>query len=451
MKQLTLKQIAQWCGGTVEEQYENIVVEEITTDSRDVKPGFLFIPLPGTKVDGHNYIRRAIQSGAVACLSQKEGNYAGAPIIQVKDTLVAFGEIAKGYRMERSAFVLAITGSVGKTTTKEMVATMMRQKYKTIWTEGNHNNNLGLPMTVVRVDEDTEVAVLELGMNHFGEMSYLSKIAKPNLAIINNIGTMHIENLGSREGILRAKMEILDGMDEEGVLILNGDEPLLWNMKEELLAKLKKVYYYGIENKECDILATNIDRGLDGVRFSFVAEGKEAVPVFIPANGQHTIYNALGAITAGMMAKLSREQIQIALSNFENTGSRQKIYEAGGYTIIEDCYNAGPESMAAALAVLGEMKNGGRRIAVLGDMLELGSCSTAEHYRVGRLALENADLLFAYGVNANRVVTGAVTGGMNPKMAMFFDDQDGLIHQLRAKARKGDVLLFKGSRGMKME
>lgn len=447
MKPTKLKQIALWCGGELDPQYHEIEVAGVSTDSREVKPGQLFVPLAGARVDGHNFIRRAMENGAVAVLNAKQPAPSGIPMIQVEDTLLAFGAIAAGYRASMPAQVLAITGSVGKTTTKEMLAAILQRQFRTVWTEGNHNNNLGLPMSVMDMEADTEIAVLELGMNHFGEMSYLTKIARPNMAIFTNIGTMHIEHLGSREGILRAKMEILEGMNDDAVVVMNGDEPLLWNLRDTMRFRH---YYFGIENISCDVRAVNIRTDDSGVRFDVAAFGKE-FEVFVPANGQHTVYNALAAVTAAMLSGATPENMAAGLATFENSGMRQKIYEKNGYIILEDCYNAGPESMEAALNVLAERSSKGRRIAVLGDMLELGSSSMAEHYRIGRLAVGKADLIFAYGVNATRVVTGAVTGGMNPARAMYYDEQDQLIHELKAKAQPGDTLLFKGSRGMKME
>ena len=447
MKPTKLKQIALWCGGVLDPRDDDVEILGVSTDSREVKPGQLFVPLAGNRVDGHTFIGRAVDNGAVAVLNAKEKRPSDVPYIQVDDTLRAIGAIAAGYRQTMSARVLAITGSVGKTTTKEMLAAILRRQYRTVWTEGNHNNNLGLPMSVMDINEDTEMAVLELGMNHFGEMSYLTKIAKPNMAIFTNIGTMHIEHLGSREGILKAKMEILEGMKEDGVVVMNGDEPLLWNLRDTLPFKH---YYFGIENLSCDVRAVNLRSDDSGVRFGILAFGKE-LEVFVPANGQHTVYNALAAATAAMLSGATPENVAKGLATFENSGMRQKVYEKSGYTIIEDCYNAGPESMAAALNVLAERSCAGRRIAVLGDMLELGSCSMAEHYRIGRMAVGKVDMIFAYGVNATRVVTGAVTGGMDPNKAMYYDDQDQLIHELKARAQPGDTLLFKGSRGMKME
>lgn len=447
MKPTSLKQIASWCGGTLDAQYEDVVIQGVSTDSREVKPGQMFIPIVGAHADGHNFISRAVENGAVAVLTAKKPLRGDLPAVAVEDTMPAFGAIAAGYRATMPTKVIAITGSVGKTTTKEMLAAILQQKYRTVWTEGNHNNNLGLPLSVMEIQEDTEMTVLELGMNHFGEMSYLTKIARPNTAIFTNIGTMHIEHLGSREGILRAKMEILEGMDRDGVVIMNGDEPLLWNLRDSIEFRR---YYFGIENQACDVRATNIRSADDGVRFDVNAFGK-MFETFVPASGQHSVYNALAAITEAILDGVEPDAISYALNTFENAGSRQKVYEKNGYTIIEDCYNAGPESMAAALNVLADRSTDGRRIAVLGDMLELGSCAMAEHYRIGRMAAGKVDMIFAYGVNATRVVTGAVTGGMKSGVAMFYDDQDQLIHDLKAKVRPGDTLLFKGSRGMKME
>lgn len=452
MKTTKLKQIAQWCGGTLHETDGEVEVRGVSTDSREVKPGQMFIPLVGARVDGHTFISRAVENGAVAVLNaNKEKAPKNVPYIQVEDTLLAFGAIAAGYRQTMKAKVLAITGSVGKTTTKEMLAAILNRQFRTIWTEGNHNNNLGLPMSVMDIEEDTELAVLELGMSAFGEMSYLTKIARPDMAIFTNIGTMHIEHLGSREGILKAKMEILEGMNKEkGVLVLNGDEPLLWNQRKELPME---THYFGIDNSLCEVSGSNIRSDNSGVRFDVTAFGK-TFEVFVPANGQHTVYNALAAITAALLQGATVENIQAGLATFENAGMRQKIYEKNGYTIIEDCYNAGPESMEAAINVLADrvVEGKGRKIAVLGDMLELGSCAMAEHHRIGRIAqIRKIDRIFAYGVNASRVATGAVTGGMKNKFANFYDDQDQLIHDLRFQAKPGDTLLFKGSRGMKME
>ena len=446
MKELTLKQIADWCGGKVSAQFENLRVDRMQSDSRKVRRGDLFVALRGEKADGHDFAEAAISHGAVAALVSRPISEK-LPAIEVTDTLRAYGDIAAGYRQLTGVKVVGITGSVGKTTTKEMTASVLEAAYHTAKTEGNHNNNLGLPMTIMDMPENTEVAVLEMGMNHSGEMEYLSDIARPDLAIITNIGTMHIEHLGTREGILQAKLEIMRGMPEDGAGVFNGDEPLLWNIRA--IGKHKK-YYYGIENHACDVTATDIVELDDGVRFVVHGFGQQ-FELFVPMLGRHAVYNALAATTVGLLLGVKPEQIQARFSSFHNTGMRQKIYVKNGVTIIEDCYNAGPESTEAALDVLAGIKTDGRRIAVLGDMLELGNRSAAEHYRIGRLAVGKADLLLTYGEHSVRTLTGAITGGMNPKNTDHFDTHEDMAHMLKMRVSEGDVVLFKGSRGMRME
>ena len=446
MKELTLKQIADWCGGKVSAQFENLRVDRMQSDSRKVRRGDLFVALRGEKADGHDFAEAAISHGAVAALVSRPISEK-LPAIEVTDTLRAYGDIAAGYRQLTGVKVVGITGSVGKTTTKEMTASVLEAAYHTAKTEGNHNNNLGLPMTIMDMPENTEVAVLEMGMNHSGEMEYLSSIARPDLAIITNIGTMHIEHLGTREGILQAKLEIMRGMPDDGAGVFNGDEPLLWNIRA--IGKHKK-YYYGIENHACDVTATDIVELDDGVRFVVHGFGQQ-FELFVPMLGRHAVYNALAATTVGLLLGVKAEKIQARFSSFHNTGMRQKIYVKNGVTIIEDCYNAGPESTEAALDVLAGIKTDGRRIAVLGDMLELGNRSAAEHYRIGRLAVGKADLLLTYGEHSVRTLTGAITGGMNPKNTDHFDTHEDMAHMLKMRVSEGDVVLFKGSRGMRME
>ncbi len=446
MKELTLKQIADWCGGKVSARFEHLRVSRMQSDSRKVRSGDLFVALKGAKADGHDFAETAINHGAVAALVSRPISEK-LPSIEVEDTLRAYGEIAAGYRKLTGVKVVGITGSVGKTTTKEMTASVLEAVYHTAKTEGNHNNNLGLPMTIMDMPENTEVAVLEMGMNHSGEMEYLSDIARPDLAIITNIGTMHIEHLGTREGILQAKLEIMRGMPEDGAGVFNGDEPLLWNIRA--IGKHKK-YYYGIENHACDVTATDIVELDDGVRFVVHGFGQQ-FELFVPMLGRHAVYNALAATTVGLLLGVKAEKIQARFSSFHNTGMRQKIYVKNGVTIIEDCYNAGPESTEAALDVLAGIKTDGRRIAVLGDMLELGNRSAAEHYRIGRLAVGKADLLLTYGEHSVRTLTGAITGGMNPKNTDHFDTHEDMAHMLKMRVSEGDVVLFKGSRGMRME
>ena len=442
MAQITLAQAAAWCGGTIDPKYSDVVFLGANNDSRKVEPGQLFVALQGAR-DGHDFIPMALEKGAAAVLcTHCEADY---PAIVVKDTRIALGQIAKEERNRIGMKVVGVTGSVGKSTTKEMIASVLATTYRVAKTPANHNNDIGMPMAILSIPEDTEVAVLEMGMNHFREIAYLSSIGQPDLAVIINIGTMHIEHLGSKEGIRQAKLEILEGLRDGGAILLNGDDEMLWPVGGEL--EVPSVYF-GADNQGCAVCADNVKMGDHGLSFRVKTE-KETFDVSLALEGQHYVLDALAAVSAGLQMGVTIENIQKALGCFRNMAGRQEIFEAQGYTIIKDCYNAGPESMAAALAVLG--KKPGRRIAVLGDMLELGMRAPAEHYRVGRVAAEQADLLFAYGPNSERVVSGAITGGMDTAHAQGFEDRQALVSALKACAKAGDVLLFKGSHGMHME
>ena len=397
MSRMTLEQAARWCGGTVAPQYAQVSFLGASNDSRSLEPGQLFVALEGAR-DGHEFIPGALAAGAAAVLcSRCDGDF---PAIVVRDPRKALGDIARQERIRLNLKVVAITGSVGKSTTKEMIAGILSRKYRTGKTPVNHNNDIGMPMAILALPEDTEVAVLEMGMNHFGEMAYLTSIAAPDIAVITNIGTMHIEHLGSREGILHAKLEILQGLRPGGKLVYNGDEPLLWNLRG---TGRTAPLYFGLENPACTVRCPQMQEW-EGRTELTVAAGETTFQVGLPVEGRHFVYDALAAVAVAQLLEVPTAQIQQSLAAFQSMEGRQEIYEAGGYTIIQDCYNAGPESMAASLAVLG--KRAGRRIAVLGDMLELGVCTQAEHYRVGRIAAGKCDLLLALGKNAGRVVNG---------------------------------------------
>lgn len=445
MKELTLKQLAQWCGAELRPADAAASITGMQHDSRHVQVGDLFVALTGERVDGHDFVEQARKAGAAAVLVARPVESV-LPQLLVADPMKAYGDIARNYRMQTDISVVAITGSVGKTTTKEMISCVLSGKYRVSKTQGNQNNELGLPITVMNMPADTQVAVLELGMNHFGEMAYLTSIARPDMVVITNIGTMHIEHLGTREGILKAKLEIMQGLREDGTAIFNGDEPLLWNLREDGHKRI----YFGIENDRCDVVAEEIRQVDGGVHFTVRGLG-QSFRVFVPQEGRHMVYNALAAAAVGLLQGVSPESIQYQLGQFHNTGMRQNIFEEKGVTIIEDCYNAGPESMEAALRVLSEHKGEGRRIAVLGDMLELGSRSTSEHYKVGRLAAAAVDLLLACGEDAKRMIYGAITGGLQAKRALHFTDRAEMAETLHHMVRPGDMILFKGSRGMHME
>ena len=441
MATITLRQAALWCGGTVEEKYADVEFTGANNDTRILKPGQLFIVLQGAR-DGHDFIPAAMEKGAAAVLcSRKVGDY---PAIYVDDPRTALGDIAREELKRIGAKVVAVTGSVGKSTTKEMIATVLESTFKVSKTPANHNNDIGMPMAILGMPLDTEVAVLEMGMNHFREIAYLSNIAHPDVAVIINIGIMHIEFLGSQIGIREAKMEIVEGMSPQGMLLLNGDDTLLRCLDRK---PQQRITYFG-QSEGCDVRGFDVKQDGDILRFRAEA-GKLSIPVELALEGEHYVGDAMAAVAVALKLAVPSERIAESLARFRNMSGRQEIFQAGGYTIIKDCYNAGPESMAAALGVLGNRP--GRRIAVLGDMLELGDCAQAEHYKVGRIAAEKADMVFAYGPHANRVVDGLITGGMPETMGRAFDDREEMARVLRRAAKPGDVILFKASHGMHLE
>lgn len=438
---ITLKQAAAWCGGSVDKKYENVTFFGANNDTRTLSPGQLFVVLRAAR-DGHEFIPAAMEKGAAAVLcSRRVGDY---PAIYVEDPRIALGKIAAAERLRLKAKVVAITGSVGKSTTKEMIASVLETTYRIGKTPVNHNNDIGMPMAILGMEEGVQVAVLEMGMNHFREMAYLSKIGRPDYAVIVNIGTAHIEFLGSQRGICQAKLEILEGMERTGRLFLNGDDPFLCNPEQTIH---QPITYFGTR-PECTVRCTD-PRALDGVMSFHVTTAKGEFPVVLGQEGMHYVCDAMAAIAVGLELGVSPENIQAALSHFHNLSGRQETFKVGDVTIIKDCYNAGPESMDAALKVLGGKT--GRRIAVLGDMLELGDCANAEHYKAGRTAAENADVVFAFGNEAARVITGCLTGGMEPGKARAFDKREELAVQLSRIVKPGDVMLFKGSHGMHLE
>ena len=441
MGKITLGQAAAWCGGRVDPKFENVEFLGANMDSRNIQPGQLFIALEGAR-DGHDFIPMAMEKGAAAALCKHCPE--GVPAIIVEDPRIALGRIAHGERDRIGMKVVGITGSVGKSTTKEMVACVLEGSFKVAKTPANHNNDIGMPMAILAMEEDTELAVLEMGMNHFREIAYLTNIARPDAAVIINIGTMHIEHLGSREGILQAKLEIAEGMAKDAPLFLNGDDDLLPTAVEKVG---QPIVFFGTQSNSA-VVADDIRQTSDCLSFR-VTSGRETFAIELPLEGMHYVPDALAAVSVGLQLGVSVADIQQRLAAFRNLAGRQETFEEKGFTIIKDCYNAGPESMAAALRVLGA--KAGRRIAVLGDMLELGVRTQAEHYRVGRIAAENADLVLAYGPNAGRVVSGALTGGMADDKCLEFADRDQLAATLRRLAKTGDVILFKGSHGMHME
>lgn len=434
MAKITLGQAARWCGGHVAPEYENVEFLGANNDTRVLRPGQLFIALEGAR-DGHDFIPAAMEKGAAAALCRRSvGDY---PCIVVEDPRVALGQIAREERRRIGCKTVAVTGSVGKSTTKEMIASVLQTQFIIGKTPANHNNDIGLPMAILEMPESTEIAVLEMGMNHFREMAYLSQIGEPDVAVIVNIGTMHIEYLGSREGIRQAKLEILEGMKPDGTLLLNGDDDMLNPLPMEVSQYVTR---FGM-GEDCGVRGTDIRQEPGMLRYT-VRRGDVTFHVELALEGQHYVTDSLAAVAVGLELGVTPENIRRGLEQFRNMSGRQEIFRQNGFTIINDCYNAGPESMAASLAVLGARP--GRRIAVLGDMLELGDCAPEEHRKLGALAAEKADYVLAFGPHAGYVVQGAGN-------ALAFDSQEKMAQTLKTIAREGDTLLFKASRGMRLE
>ncbi|MEG0546451.1 MAG: UDP-N-acetylmuramoyl-tripeptide--D-alanyl-D-alanine ligase [Oscillospiraceae bacterium] len=438
---LTLEQIAKAVNGNL--IGESITINDISIDSRAISKNGLFIAIEGEKFDGHNFCDEVAKNGAIALICHKKVN-TKLPIIYVENTGKALMDLASYYRKSINDLkIIGLTGSVGKTTTKEMTYAVMSQKYNSIKTDGNLNNEIGMPKTLFRLKNETEVGVIEMGMDHFGEISRLSKCCLPNIGIITKIGVSHIEYLGSRDGILKAKLEILDGMEKGSTLIINGDDDKLVTVKNSDY----NLMLFGINNKKCDVIAKNITENNLDTTFEVSFSG-ETQKIILPTIGIHNVYDALAAFCAGLLMKIEPKLIAKGLSEYVPSGMRQRIKEVNGITIIEDCYNASPDSDKAAISVLSSI-NGKRKIAVLGDMRELGAFSKEGHFDVGEFAgNNNIDILFTIGDEARQIAEGA-----KKKISIIksFDDKNELFKEIKTTIKQGDAVLFKASRAVALE
>ncbi len=419
-------------------------ITAISSDTRSLPEGCLFVALRGARFDGHDFVGKAIQAGAVAAVTDTQiGDY---PCLVVKNTGQALLDIAGYYRDQFDIPLVGVTGSVGKTTTKEMIACVLSEKYKTLKTAQNLNNEIGMPKTLFDLTKEHGAAVIEMGMNHFGEISRMTRSAKPTIAVITNIGYSHIENLGSQEGILKAKLEMLEGMKPEAPLIVSADDPMLAGLSGTLN---RPVLTYSIhaDSVGVDICAEDIKED-DGVTTFTIRQAENTVLAVLPTVGEHNVKNALAAYLVGIISGMTPQEILCGLAKYQPTGMRQNIIEKNGQTVIADCYNASPDSMRAALTVLGNYPCEGRRAAVLGDMLELGAHSENLHAAVGDMVRHaGIDLLFCYGSAAKGIA--ANTGGA--VQCFCTEDADVLTAALQETLREGDCVLFKASHGMHLE
>ncbi|EPR08255.1 UDP-N-acetylmuramoyl-tripeptide--D-alanyl-D-alanine ligase [Ruminiclostridium papyrosolvens] len=421
----------------------------VTTDSRKVTKDSLFIPLIGEKFDGHDYIEQCFKAGASVCLTSKQiPPVTGCSAVLVDDTAKALRDLAAWHRRKFDIPVVGITGSVGKTSTKDMVSCVLSQKYCVLKTQGNFNNEIGLPLTVLNIDNSHESAVIEMGMSGFGEISRLTAIARPRIAIITNIGVSHIEKLGSQEGILKAKLEILEGLDKDGLVVLNGDDPLLRPLKGKLPFR---TVFYGM-NSGNDYTALNYQTlGEQGTSFEITVNGC-GYNIEIPVPGIHNVYNALAAIAAGIEMKIPMEIIVDGIKQFSPGNMRQSIINHNGIKIINDAYNASPQSMQAAINVLEEISSGSRSIAVLGDMFEMGEMSKDLHYSVGDfIKNKKINYLVTVGQDSGMISQAVADSGNGEIKLHHFENNKEALKYILGIVTPGDYVLIKGSRGMKME
>ena len=471
MKHMTLENLAGACGGRLVFSGELPGTEcaSVVIDSRQAGENSLFIAVKGERVDGHCFIPDVFEKGALGVVCERLPENPAGPCILVEDSLKALRQIAAFYREQLPVKVVGITGSVGKTSTKEFIAAVLSRKYRVHKTQGNFNNEIGVPLTVLSMPEDTEVAVLEMGINHFGEMHRLSRIAQPDICVMTNIGQCHLEFLGSREGILKAKSEIFDFMQENGRAVLNGDDDMLASVGQ---VKGRKPVTYGISCARpeagaagsCDVYAGDIRmKGLLGSKAVFCHAGKE-FPVRIPLPGEHMVYNALAAAATGFLLGLSEEEIAAGIADVRSVSGRSRILQAGSRIVIDDCYNANPVSVEAAVDLLTQKEEkdapqraASRRVAVLGDMLELGEQEKQLHEGVGRYCVKKgADCLICAGPLSRAMYEGALSEaekeGRRPSGGIhYFPDREALLAGIGAWLEEGDTILVKASHSMGFE
>lgn len=444
MKNMTLKEIAVACGGVYygDEHSYYKEVEGVTIDSRKVEKDYLFVAIRGARMDGHMFIPQSIQDGALCALSEKRIEGASYPYIMVNSCAKALRDIAEHYRLSLKLKVVGISGSVGKTSTKEMIASVLGQKFHVLKTEGNYNNEIGTPLTIFNIREDHQVAVLEMGISDFGEMETLTKIVRPDICVLTNIGCAHLEQLKSREGILKAKTEMFLYMNPHGHIVLNGDDDMLFGMHP---ANRIDPVFFGV-NPELAYHAEDIrDMGLKGSMAVFRTPGSQ-FEAHICVPGMHMVYNALAAIAVGHILGMEDTQIKQGLEALTPLTGRGSLLNTGTLTIIDDCYNANPISMCASLDVLSKAQ--GRTVAILGDMFELGDEAQKLHQNVGlHAAKTDISLLICIGTLAMYIAQGAGTESPNMKVyhyntkEEFMEDMDSLI-------QSHDTILVKASHGM---
>lgn len=451
MKELKVKDILQICNGRLICGNENEICSDFSKDTRQIRAGDVYVGIKGDNFDGSLFYEEALKKGAKVCILDeieisKEiyKKYKDVTIVVVKNTVEAIQKLATYKRSMYDIPVIAVTGSVGKTSTKDILASVIATQYKVLKTEGNLNNHIGLPLTILKLKQHTAL-VVEMGMSALGEISKLTNIAKPTICVITNVGTSHIGNLGSRQNILKAKLEILEGMDKTGTLVINNDNDLLneWNKNNITY----NVATFGIENNS-DVIANEIELKEYSSEFTAIID-KEQLQVKVPIGGKHFVYNALCAITVGKLLEIPFQKILDGIENFELTKNRMDIKKnSKGVTIINDCYNANYDSMKVAIEYIAKM-TAKRKIVVLGDMLELGEYSKDLHEKIGEEVVKNSiDILITVGNEAEYIVASAVEQGMDKENVFNYKTNEKAIGKLKEILKPEDAVLIKASNGM---
>lgn len=447
MASFKLKEIIPIVNGHLLKGDPEVTVTGINTDSRKIKKGQLFLALKGERFDGHQFLKEAVQAGASALLVMEETDIGGeTPLIMTDDTLKALGAIARFHRQRFKVPVIGVTGSNGKTTTKDLIAAVLSQKYNIVKTEANYNNEIGLPLTLLEMDQTTQAVVVEMGMRGLGQIRNLASIAQPELGVITNVGQAHLELLGSEANIAKAKAELLESLPPNGIAVLNGDDPWIRQMP---IPHQVRPLWFGLNDSGLDYQGVMLENNGEGILFQVISSA-EKFEIFLPLPGRLNVYNALAAIAIGRVLGLSIQEIKEGLAAPVMTGGRLKILNRNRLRIIDDTYNASPASIKAALEVLCGFPGPGKKIAVLADMLELGKASMDSHFEVGAYAANlGVDQLLAYGQLARKYVEGFTS--ITPGKAEYFSTKPEIIRAIKELARPGDSILIKGSRGMKME
>ena len=444
MRNITIGDILKMTGAEASfEIDENARVCNVSNDSRDIKEDTIYAAIVGERLDGHDFARAALENGAIAAIVEKRVTEKD---ILVKDTRRALKDIAMGYRSRFDIPFLAVTGSSGKTTTKDMLYFAVSESRKTLRNLGNLNSEIGLPMTVFNLDESHECAVLEMGMYVQGEIDYLAEIVKPHFAIITNVGVAHIQSAGSRENILKAKMEIANYMTQSDVLLINGDNDMLQTVDTRAIKP--SVYKYGLEEHN-DIRIISYETTESGMKIRADILGK-IIEYEIPTLGIHNIYNSLSVMGLCSLMGLDMKKSAEGIRKYQPSKYRMEIKSVSGKTLIEDFYNANPDSLRASIETFRQMQ-GERKVAVLADMLELGAISEKEHMNAGIQASEIFDVIICIGSDAKYIGKGAIENGFDKGRVYYFANNEEAVSEINSILRPGDAVLMKGSRGMKLE